>query len=435
MRKIFKIITLISLLIFLGAQEGCQTTSGTTKVTKQSVKQEMIIDLQGKIEELEGTPLTEEDIKAKKYKGILNKKDKHIKALQEQLAELKAKKEKEKADAAYKETIAHIAKKIEGLGGKALTKDEIKYEGEFSDDEYVKALQQQLKELKDKKEKDEAIAHIAKKIEDLGGKALTKDEIKYEGEFSDDEYVKALQQQLKELKEQIKKDKEDAEKKAAKEKEAKERAAAIDDVKKEILFLGETPFPEYEFSTEDKYIAALRQQIEEIKKQKEEEELKINAEIPGWYSNMPKGSETIMYSRGTHISVDLDQSETIAIENAVVKLALNLQRRTDAKLDIIAREAGVDGDLTLKQEFKTISKSVAKQASITGYKVYNTKMAPIANGKFRTFIVIEFPISLAYKAYLANIENNPAIKDKLSKLKDTEAYKELEKSVEEFTGA
>ena len=62
-------------------------------------------------------------------------------------------------------------------------------------------------------------------------------------------------------------------------------------------------------------------------------------------------------------------------------------------------------------------------------------MAPIANGKFRTFIVIEFPISLAYKAYLANIENNPAIKDKLSKLKDTKAYKELEKSVEEFTGA
>ena len=33
---------------------------------------------------------------------------------------------------------------------------------------------------KRKKEKDEAIAHIAKKIEDLGGKALTKDEIKYE---------------------------------------------------------------------------------------------------------------------------------------------------------------------------------------------------------------------------------------------------------------
>ena len=151
MRKIFKIITLISLLIFLGAQEGCQTTSGTTKVTKQSVKQEMIIDLKGKIEELDGTPLTEKDIKAKKYKGILNKKDKHIKALQEQLAELKEKKEKEEADAKAKkekdEAIAHIAKKIEDLGGKALTKDEIKYEGEFSDDKYVKALQQQLKEL------------------------------------------------------------------------------------------------------------------------------------------------------------------------------------------------------------------------------------------------------------------------------------------------
>ena len=36
---------------------------------------------------------------------------------------------------------------------------------------------------------------------------------------------------------------------------------------------------------------------------------------------------------------------------------------------------------------------------------------------------------------LANIENNPTIKENLSKLKNTEAYKELEQSVAEFSGA
>jgi len=332
MNKILKILSLLSLIILLGAQEGCQTTTSA----KKAVKDNMIMD---------------------------------------------------------------IKKQIESLGETPLTKDEAKYKGALGKDKYIVALEDQLNEIKGKK--DEAEAAEEKKVTDA----------------------------------KAKKEKEEAEakKKSDEAKKEKDRAAAIQAVKKEILFLGETPMPEYEFSTEDKYITALKKQIEEIKNQKEEEELKINAEIPDWYSNMPKGSETMMYSRGTHISVDLDQSETIAIENAVVKLALNLQRRTDAKLNIIAREAGVDGDLTLKQEFKTISKSVAKQVAINGYKIYKTKMAPIANGKFRTFIVIEFPISLAYKASLANIKNNPAIKNRLSRLKNTKAYKELEQSVAEFT--
>ena len=40
-----------------------------------------------------------------------------------------------------------------------------------------------------------------------------------------------------------------------------------------------------------------------------------------------------------------------------------------------------------------------------------------------------------YKTFINRIENNPALKSKLPKLKDTQAYKELELAVEEFTGA
>ena len=301
--------------------------------------------------------------------------------------------------------------------------------------------------------KQDMIAEIQTEIMGLGETPLTKDEAKYKGLLGNDKYIKALKEQLAEVKKlkesekqktdkkladaKDKKEKEDADAKVAEEKAKKEkiRAKAIQDVKKEILFLGETPMPEYEFTSEDKYIAALRKQIEEIKKIKEEEEAKINAEIPEWYINLPSGSEMVMYARGTADSADLDNSETMAIENAKIKLAANLKTRIDTKTNIAIKQAGVDNDETFKRETKRVSSIVVKDVTLTGYKIYKTKMAPLSNGKFRTFIIVEFPISLAYKAYLANIENNPTIKENLSKLKNTEAYKELEQSVAEFTGA
>ena len=301
--------------------------------------------------------------------------------------------------------------------------------------------------------KQDMIAEIQTEIMGLGETPLTKDEAKYKGLLGNDKYIKALKEQLAEVKKlkeaekqdsdkkladaKAKKEKEDANAKIAEEKAKKEkiRAKAIQDVKKEILFLGETPMPEYEFTSEDKYIAALRKQIEEIKKIKEEEEAKINAEIPEWYINLPSGSEMVMYARGTADSADLDNSETMAIENAKIKLAANLKTRIDTKTNIAIKQAGVDNEETFKRETKRVSSIVVKDVTLTGYKIYKTKMAPLSNGKFRTFIIVEFPISLAYKAYLANIENNPTIKENLSKLKNTEAYKELEQSVAEFTGA
>ena len=95
--------------------------------------------------------------------------------------------------------------------------------------------------------------------------------------------------------------------------------------------MGETPMSEYEFTTEDEYISALRKQVEEVKKLKEAEELKINAEIPEWYVSMPASSETIMYARGSAISADLDNSEQRAVENALIKLSTQMQNRISSK--------------------------------------------------------------------------------------------------------
>jgi hypothetical protein len=301
--------------------------------------------------------------------------------------------------------------------------------------------------------KQDMIAKIQTDIMSIGGTPLTEDEAKYKGALGKDKYIVALEKQLLEIKAlkqeeknaakkkadelKIKQDKEKAEakKKADEAEKEKNRAAAIQDVRKEILFLGETPMPEYEFTSEDKYIAALRKQIDEIKKLKEEEELKINAAIPEWYQSMPQGSETVMYARGSATSADLDNSEQRAVENALIKLSTQMNNRINTKTNIAVKEAGVDADLTLKTEMKRITSIVVKQATVTGYKIHKTKMAPLANGKYRTFIVIEFPLSLAYKAYLANLENSTSVSANMDKLKNTEAFKELEEYVNNFTGA
>ena len=333
--------------------------------------------------------------------------------------------------------IKKIKKEITELG-----KDPKKRKGLQGDKKWLKALKEQLEEINEEIKKEEELQkeieaakkELIKEIEALGEKP----KIDTSDIDSDDEII-ALRKQIQDIKDANKKKKEDADIKAAekeaKEKKEQERAETIQDVRKEILFFGETPIAEYEFTAEDKYITALREQLEDIKKQKEIEEEKIKTEIPEWYINMPDSSGGIMYSRGTYTSMDLDFAENLAIEQAIIKLTLNLQRKTDAKIEIMMREAGVDKDNTLKQEMKQISKSVAKTVSINGYKTYKTKMSQLANGKFITFVVIEFPLSLNWQAYLNNIENNEVIKTELSKIKNTDSFKELEQLVAEHTGA
>ena len=49
--------------------------------------------------------------------------------------------------------------------------------------------------------------------------------------------------------------------------------------------------------------------------------------------------------------------------------------RINRKVSIMAKEAGVDGDLVLKRETERITSIVIKDASIKGYKIYKTKDA------------------------------------------------------------
>ena len=163
---------------------------------------------------------------------------------------------------------------------------------------------------------------------------------------------------------------------------------------------------EFEVENEDKYLVALKKQFEDSKKQKEEEEKKIREAIPDWYQEMPVGTELIMYARGTAVSSDLQFSEDKAVNAALLALAKKMQNRLDSKNKQMIKEAGIGEDLTLKTNIERAANIVIKNVSISGYKIMKTKMAPRANGGYRTYILVEYPISLTYKNYLALLFGN-----------------------------
>ena len=280
--------------------------------------------------------------------------------------------------------------------------------------------------LKEKSEvRDELIIEIQNQIKDLGATPISESEAKFKKKLNKDKYISALKDQLKELKEKKANKEADDKAKAAKDKKQENRKEAIQKYKSEIIMLGETPMLEFEVGTEDKYLAALKKQFEEAKKIKKEEEQKIKEAIPEWYVDMPIGTELLMYARGTAISNDLQFSEDKAINSALLAVARKLQNNLTSKNKQMVKEAGLNEDLTLKTNIERASTLVIKNVVVSGYKVVKTKMAPRANGGYRTYVLVEYPVSLVYKNYLEEVNKGTNIVTKLTSLKKTQAYKDL----------
>ena len=280
--------------------------------------------------------------------------------------------------------------------------------------------------LKEKNEvRDELIIEIQNQIKDLGATPISESEAKFKKKLNKDKYISALKDQLKELKEKKANKEADDKAKAAKDKKKENRKEAIQKYKSEIIMLGETPMLEFEVGTEDKYLAALKKQFEEAKKIKKEEEQKIKEAIPEWYVDMPIGTELLMYARGTAISNDLQFSEDKAINSALLAVARKLQNNLTSKNKQMIKEAGLNEDLTLKTNIERASTLVIKNVVVSGYKVVKTKMAPRANGGYRTYVLVEYPVSLVYKNYLEEVNKGTNIVTKLTSLKNTQAYKDL----------
>ena len=346
--------------------------------------------------------------------------------------------------ASKKEIISELRKDITELGEKPIKRKFLQ-----GDKKYIANLKDQKEELEKEKAKqakiDAAKEEIVKELEKLGEKPISETK-----DIDKDEEIIALRKQLDELKKKIK-DKEDKEKKEAKEKkladdkkkeeekkEAKlkqDRDDAIQNVKKEIFFLGETPLSEFEVNNNDEYIAALNDQLAEIKAIKEQEEKEIQESIPSWFIKVPKGDEKIMYVRGTAVVDTLQGSIDTATNAALRELGKKLETRLNSKIKETVRQAGIGEDIVTKSEMNRVSSLVVKEVTISGYEIADTKLVKLDSGSYRSFILLEYPIAQVYKAFINRVEENEKLKSTVTALKNTEAFKELEQFVAEFSGA
>ena len=345
-----------------------------------------------------------------------------------------------------KEIISELKKEITELGEKPKKRKFLQI-----NKNYIAVLEEQKEELEKEKAKrakiDSVKDEIVKELDKLGEKPITETK---DIDIDTDEEIIALRKQLDDLKKKVK-DKEDKEKKEAKDKKLAEdkkkkeekkkaklkqdRGDAVQNIKKEILFLGETPLSEFEVNNNDEYIAALNEQLAEIKSIKEQEEKDIQQSIPSWFIKVPKGDEKIMYVRGTAVVDTLQGSIDSATNAALRELGKKLETRLNSKIKETVRQAGVGEDQVTKSEMNRVSSLVVKEVTISGYEIADTKLVKLDSGSYRSFILLEYPIAQVYKAFINRVEENENLKSTVKVLKNTEAFKELEQYVAEFTGA
>ena len=341
MNKFLKIITTALLALFLSLNFS---TISVADNHDKSAEAEIIKELKKEIYSFDAEP---------PKKKLFQSKKKYIPILKEQLAELKKEEEKNKKVEALKK---EIIKEIESLGENPVTENK-----EVNKDQEIIALKKQLEDIKSSK------AAEKKKTDDK----------------------KAADKKIA--------DKKAADKKAADENE-QSRAEVIQSIKNEILFLGETPFLEFEATNEDEYFDALRKQIDEIKAIKAEEEKDIQQSIPSWFIKIPQGSDTMMYIRGTAVVDTLQGSIDMATNAALRELGKKLDSRLNSKVKETVRQAGIGEDLVTKTEINRVSAYVVKEVTISGWEILETKLVTLDNGKYRSFILVKYPVAQAYQA-------------------------------------
>ena len=163
----------------------------------------------------------------------------------------------------------------------------------------------------------------------------------------------------------------------------------------------------------------IEQKIEEIKQ--------TSNVIPDWYKNLPE-DDNMIYSSGTAIAPDLQLATDIAVMNAKTVLADRINGKLDSMTkQFIAKMGTDDADTSVLEEIEKVSKNVVASVDVAGYKVKEMEVYP-SGPQFRTFVLLEYSDKEASKIIMNRMK-----KDRLvySKLRSTNAFKELENSVNE----
>ena len=150
------------------------------------------------------------------------------------------------------------------------------------------------------------------------------------------------------------------------------------------------------------------------------------SQIPEWYLEIPKDKENV-YSTGTATAPDLQLAVDIATMNAKTTLADRINGRLDSMMKTFIAKVGQDDlDSEVMTEVEKVSKNLIAEVDVAGYVPTNVEVYP-SGTQFRAFVLLTYSEKEARKVIVNRMRKNRLA---YSKLKATDAWKELEDEVE-----
>ena len=148
--------------------------------------------------------------------------------------------------------------------------------------------------------------------------------------------------------------------------------------------------------------------------------------IPEWYMTMPESDDTI-FSSGTATAPDMQLAVDIAIMNAKTTLADRINGKLDSMTKSFVAKIGSDDlDTSVLEEIEKTSKNVIASVDVAGYNV--GEMDIVKDGvQYRAYVLLAYNNEEATKILMNRLRKDRMV---YSRLRSTEAWKELEKEVE-----
>ena len=148
--------------------------------------------------------------------------------------------------------------------------------------------------------------------------------------------------------------------------------------------------------------------------------------IPDWYKKMPEKKGSI-FTVGAATAPDLQFAVDIATLNAKVVLADRINGKLKAMTKSwMAKFGNSDVDASVMTEIEKVAKNVIANVDVAGYNPTKVDVFP-AGTQYRAFVLLEYSDKEASKVILNRMRKDRMV---YSRLRSTEAWKELEREVE-----
>ena len=150
--------------------------------------------------------------------------------------------------------------------------------------------------------------------------------------------------------------------------------------------------------------------------------------IPSWYKKMPDKDGSI-FTVGSATAPDLQLAVDIAILNGKVVRAdrINGKLKSMTK-QFIAQLGSTDIDSSVINEVEKVAKNVIANVDVAGYNPTKIDVFP-AGTQYRAFVLLEYSDREAYKIIMNRMRKDRMV---YSRLRSTEAWKDLEREVEKY---